>query len=393
MLLLAGCDGDAPSTEVACAFGETHPIAVSTGPLFDGVALTAVGERVSVVWSERAGLFLRELGPHGAPTAPARRLGPPCPGGVAATGYEGNLLVACLAPGDRDRDRDGALTLLSVGERTETVGRVGPIAEESRDPVLAVDGARAVVGWRDADVFVARARTSELGPEGLGEPDALSSEETLASAPSLRFVDHVLFAAWTESWFQDGRPSGHLLVRRDGDPPRPSLTVNDIDVRTHLTSDDRGLLVTLRDRRGRSTSHRSFVGRLDELLRLEPSALESPARADGEDGHPTLVPCGEHVFSVATRRSSREVTMVTLRRLNADLEPVEAEQQIYEYHARFPQAVGLCVEDRLLLAVGERESDAQPHPRLATYELVCGPGRVHARTPGTEGQVLRKRAR
>lgn len=346
-----------------------------------------------MVWSERAGLFAREVGPHGAPSNPPRRLGPACPGGVAAATHEGALLVACVAPGDRDRDRDGALLLIRAGERVEVIGRAGPIAEESRDPDLAVDGARVVVGWRDADVFVARARAAELGPEGLGAPETLSSEETLASAPSLAFIDHALHAAWTESWFHEGRPSGHLLVRREGDPPRPSLDVGDVDVRTHLTSDARGPMVTLRDRRGRSGSHRAFVGRLDEQLRLEASALESPSRADASDGRPMLVPCGEHVFSVATRRSSREVTMVTLRRLDADLEPVEAEQQIYEYHARFPQAVGACLEGRLLLAVGERESEVQPRPRLATYELVCAPGTVHARTPGTEGQVLRKRAR
>ena len=104
-----------------------------------------------------------------------------------------------------------------------------------------------------------------------------------------------------------------------------------------------------------------------------------------------LVPCGESVFSVATRRSSRGVTMVTLRRLDTDLSPVEEEQQVYEYHTRFPQAVGVCIEGRLLVAVGERESEVQRVPRLRTYELVCEPGRAHERTPGDEGQVLRKR--
>ncbi len=356
--------------------------------------MAVVGRGAFVVWSERAGTYARAVGPHGAPTAEPRRLGPPCPGGVAAAAYRGALLVACLVPGDRDRDREGALTLFVVRPAgVRVAGRVAPIGDESAGLDVAVDGTRAVVGWRDADVFVARARAVELGPAGLGEPFELSSGETLASAPSLHFVEGAFLAAWTEAWFDDGRPAGHLLVRREGDPPRPSLEVGDVDVRTHLTADARGPRVALRDRRGRSGQHRAFVGRLDEALRLDESALESPARADGEDGRPMLVACGPHVFSVATRLSSRDVTMVTLRRLSPDLEPVEAEQQIYEYHARFPRAVGACVEGRLLLAVGERESDAQPRPRLRTYELVCGAGQVHARTPGTEGQVLRKRPR
>ncbi|MCB9591452.1 MAG: hypothetical protein H6719_01860 [Sandaracinaceae bacterium] len=390
--MVVGCDA-AESTEIGCAFGESYGIAESEGPSFDGVALASAGDGAWLVWSERSGTYARRLGPHGAPEADARRLGPACPGGVAALEHDGALLVACVTPGDRDRDREGTLLLSRVTDEVTLLGRVAPVADESRDPDLAAEGNRVLVGWRDADAFAARARVAELGPEGLGEPWTLSSEETLSSAPSLRFIDGALHFAWTESWFHQGRPAGHLLVRREGDPPRPSLGVNDIDVHTQLTADARGPLVTLRDRRGRSTQHRSFAGRLDADLRLTTDAIHSPARADANDGHPMIVPCGPYLFSVTTRRSSREVTMVSLRRLDADLEPLEGEQQIYEYHARFPQAVGVCVDDRLLVAVGERETDVQPRPRLRTYELVCGPGRVHARTPGTEGQVLRYRAR
>jgi len=268
------------------------------------------------------------------------------------------------------------------------LGTVAPVRDRARHPSVASLGERAAIGWRDADVFTARARVVELQGDALGEPRTLSSDaDTLASGPSVRFVGGRLVAAWTESWLDDGEPRGHLLVQREDDPPRPSLDVHDVDVHTFLTSDARGPIVAMRDRRPGARSHRSFVGRLDDALRLSLEDVASPTRADSEYGRPTVVPCGERWFSVATRRSSREVTMVTVRRLDGDLEAVEAEHQIYEYHARFSQAVGVCVGGRLLLAVGERESEVQPRPRLRTYELICAPGREHARTPGTEGRV------
>jgi len=265
---------------------------------------------------------------------------------------------------------------------------VNPVRDGARHPSIASHRGRAAIGWRDADVFTARARGVELVDGARGAPRTLSSgEDTLASGPSLHFLDGRLVAAWTESWLDDGDPRGHLLVQREDGPPRPSLDVHDVDVHTFLTSDARGPMVALRDLRPGARSHRTFVGRLDEALRLRLEGVASPTRADSQYGRPTLVPCGEHRFSVATRRSSRQVTMVTVRRLDADLEAVEDEHQIYEYHARFGQAVGVCVDGRLLLAVGEQQTEVQPRPRLRTYELICAPGREHARTPGTEGRA------
>ena len=273
------------------------------------------------------------------------------------------------------------------------IGELRGIGAESRSVDLAVLDERIVVGFRDADELTGRARIAEL-VDGALAPRELSSEGILASAPSLVFQRGALVAAWTESWFDpDGRPAGHLFVQREREPPRPSLEVGDVDVRVHLTVDDAGgLLVTLRDRRPRSAEHRSFVGRLDDRLRLTLDALHSPGRANAPDSEPMLVPCGGQVFSVSTRTSSREVTMVSLRRLDAELTPVEKEQQIYEYHSRFPQAVGACVDGQLLVAVGERESASSSSPRLRTYDMRCGDGVLHERTPGTEGQVSGKRS-
>jgi hypothetical protein len=388
-LSATACDEPGPRP-VGCGFGASHRVAVAAGALFHDVALARTPEGAAALWSDRSGLYLRRLDGHGAPRGAPRRLGPACPGGVAAEADGAALLVACVRPADRDRGRDGAVALLRVENGTERIlGETGPVGAQSVGvDVVNAPGGGVVVGWRDADVFTARARAARLrGGRLEGEGRALSSVGVLASAPSLHVRDGAVWHAWTESWFDRGAPRGHLLVQRGETPPRPSLDVGAVDVRVHLTSDARGPMVALRDRRPRGSRPRAFVGRLDDNLALSERDLHLPGRADGRGGRPMLVPCGEHVFSVATRRSSRQVTMVSLRRLDRDLRPVEDEQQIYEYHARFPQAVGVCVDGRLLLAVGERQSEVQPAPRLRTYELHCGPGVAHERTPGTEGNA------
>lgn len=389
-LALCSC-GEEP-TEVGCAFGEARLVARAEGTTFDGVELIASGDGALLVWSDRSGLYARELDASGAPRAEARRLGTRCPGGVAVTADGDSTLVACARPVDRDRGRDGAIVLLRLEDgAVRAAGRVEPVGAESYGVEVLRHGGRTLVGYRDADVFVARARLAEVEGERV-EARALSSEGTLASAPSLAIHDGALVLAWTESWFdRGGRPAGHLFTMREGDPPRPSLDVGDVDVRVSLATDTRGPMVALRDRRPRGSEPRAFAGRLDDRLRLTLPALRSPGRADDPDARPVLVPCGDHTFSVATRTSSRQVTMVSIRRLDDELRSVEAEHQIYEYHARFVRAAGACVDGRLLLAVGERQTEVSPVPRLHTYALRCGPGVAHARTPGVEGQVLRKR--
>ena len=358
-----------------------HEISESTGAVFHGLAAVQNQEDVELLWSDHSGTFAQATNAHGGPRGEPRRITGPCPGGIAATAYRDHVLLACIRPGDRDRGRAGALVLFEVADHSTVVGSVTPIGDRSDSPSIAADGDRAVVGWRDADVFLSRARSVEVVRGLVGEPTWVSSVGTLASGPSPTFVQGELIQAWTESWIQAGHPTGHLLTRRESQPPMPSLEVHDIDVHTYLTADAEGPLVALRDTRPRGARHRSFVGRLDPHLRLDVEDLHSPVRADGSGGHPLIIPCGGHIFSLATRRSSRGVTMVTVRRLSSSLESVEGEQQIYEYHHRLTRSVGVCVDEHLVLLVAERQTEARPRPRLQTYEVRCGPGVEHQRTP------------
>lgn len=343
------------------------------------MALLALDDGALALWSDRGGLYARPVDAEGAPSAEARRLGPPCPGGLAATRDGERVVVGCVQPGDPDRDRAGEVLLLD-GDGA-TLGQLGPIRARSEGVSLDAHDGRVAIAYRDADTSSARALLAELRGDELSEATVISQPDTSAGAPSVRFVDGQRVVAWTESWYERNRETGHLLVQRQGDPPRPSLGVSELHVATQLAVDGERAIVTLRDRRPRNASYRSFTGHLDEDLRLEERNLHSPSRADAQDGLPQVLRCGEHRYSVATRRSSRGVTMVTLRRLGEDLDRAEDEHQIYEYHRRFPLAVGACVQDRLLVLVGERQTERQPVPRLSTYSLECANGVEHARTP------------
>jgi hypothetical protein len=271
-----------------------------------------------------------------------------------------------------------------------SLGEIGPVGDESAGVDVASSGDRSIVGWRDADAFGARAWIAPFTPGRLGEARSINTSGSRASAPSLLFVRGVLHSAWTESWI-DGKANvrGHLVAAQENAGQYSSLVLRDIEPRVRLSADRHGAIVALRDRASPNAHSRSFVGRLDEELHV--GRIESPGRADDDQSEPAVVSCGAHLFSLATRRSSRQVTMVSVHRLDEELHSAEPEQQIYEYHARFPQAVAVCVGGDLLIAFGERQTIVSPLPRLQTVVLHCGPGVAHERTPDMEGQVLRKR--
>ncbi|MFK7987025.1 MAG: hypothetical protein AB8I08_13455 [Sandaracinaceae bacterium] len=383
VFLVGGCD-DGPEP-VACRFGPSHLVGTTRSPAFDDLRLVDEQEGLSLYWSDAAGLHRRGLSADGAPRNDAVRIGARCEGGFDVLAEPAGSTLACLQRGDPDRGRAGQISVRSPDGATQ---HTGPVGVESRGVQLVRDADGLRVGWRDADGFVSVARESVSEGGTLStEGRILSSHGTFASAPQYLARDGSLLRAWTESWLEDGQATGHLFVQRDERPPRPSLDVGDLDVRIHLDADPRGPLVSLRDSRPRGARHRLFVGRPDENLAVHLSDVRSPSRADADGAAPFVPPCGDHVFALSTRRSSRGVTMVTVERLDPEtLRSAEAEHQIYEYHARFPQVVAACVDGTLLLAVGERATEVSPRPRLRTYTLRCAPGLEHQRTPRIDGR-------
>lgn len=381
--LLGGCD-DGPEP-VACRFGPSHLVGTTRAPAFDDLHLEREQDGLALYWSDVAGLHRRALTPEGAPRGDVAHIGARCAGGFDVLPEPDGSTVACLQRGDPDRGRAGQILVRSPDGASQ---RTGPVGVESRGVQLVRHDGSLRVGWRDADGFVSVARESASDSGGLAaEGRILSSHGTFASAPRYLEQDGSLLRAWTESWLDDGQATGHLFVQRDDRPARPSLDVGDLDVRIHLEADGRGPLVSLRDSRPRGARHRLFVGRPDANLAVHLSDVRSPSRADAEGAAPFVTPCGEDLFALSTRRSSRGVTMVTVERLDPEtLRSVEGEHQIYEYHARFPQVVAACVDRALVLAVGERATEVSPRPRLRTYVLRCAPGLEHQRTPRIDGR-------
>jgi hypothetical protein len=389
---------------VACSFGPSFVHAQTRAGRFDALDLVAWADGAALLFGDSSGLHLRRLdrdgrahervGPASAENRSTRLLADDCRGGVAATEHRGSLYVACSSPSDPDRGRAGEVLLTRVeGQRVQIVDRASGVGPESRGVAVASDGSRLLVGWQDADGLTSRARVAELSGARLAEAHAISSESMLASPPSLMLRGGALWTAWSEAWLEpSGRAAGHLFVQREGRPPVPSLELHEMLASVRIGGDAEGAFIALRDRRPRTAEHeRAIVGRLDGRLRLLPTALESPAKADDPESRPALVPCGDYVFSLTTRRSRRQVTMVSMRRLSRSLRPLEDEHQIYEYHARFPLAAAACVEGQLLVALGEQRSVVTPEPRVRTYALRCAPGIEHERTPGGEGHASGER--
>lgn len=384
---------------MGCGFEDQSLIARAEGSQFDDVAIVARGRGAVVLWSDRSGLYARDVRANGEPRGDARRVFASCPGGIdAAIGGDGVLLVACARPADRDRGREGEISILRVrGARSRVIARGGPVGSESFGVSLAASGEHIAVGWRNADVFTARAHFGFVRGGEL-EASVVSDDRRLASAPSVMLRRERVTYAYTESWMErDGLPAGRLFVKsftigqQSAYPLDGAIDVGDIDGRVRVSADERGTIVAFRDRRPRGRALRAFAGRIGGDLRLPLERLRSPLRADAEHARPQIVPCGDHLIALSTRDTSREVTMVTLRRLDAELRSVGPEHQIYEYHARFPHALAACVNDRLMILVGERQSEVEPSPRLRTFTMRCAVGVAHERTPSIEGQVLRKR--
>ena len=387
LLVLAACDEG--SSEVGCAFGEVHTIAEATGALFDDVELIAQGEGALLVWSERGGLYARELGARGEARGEAWRIGAPCAAGVAIAQDGERVRLACARPGDRDRGREGSVALVAIeGRAARTITTFGPVSSQSEGVSIAIDRDRALVGWRDAEGLGARAFLATVDGS-TASVEQLSTARMVASAPSLLRVAGGVAVAWSESWVRpDGETEGNLLLRSQG-AIRPIATLSMVDARPALGADAGGLIVAFRDQRGSAV--RGFAARPPSQGTLRDRDLQSSGRADAPGSRPRVVACGGHYFQVQTRLSSREVTMVSVRRLDARLRPVEAEQQVYEYHVAFTRLGAACVGDRLVMAVGAERSETSPVPRLRTLSLACGPGVAHERTPSIEGQVLRRR--
>ncbi|MCU0673754.1 MAG: hypothetical protein MUE69_13260 [Myxococcota bacterium] len=386
---LLACASDPP---VRCRFEDSHTIGAS--PL--GASHVALVHRTSglvAFWSAREGLYARALDAEGAATAEARRLGPECDGGIAATSVDDELVIACSRRARDDKAQDGSVALIALDDRL-AVRRVRSIARVGRDS-LGVDLARRSDGtwsviWHDGSIgawAVRRARVSledatlapdrEDGDEGtdaLVEAQELSSG-VLAASPFPRVHvrasdagDEALFV-FEESWLDGGFARGRVLVARErGGLPIAVEELEANDARAQLVHDGRSWVLVFRDLRRPSPRASLYARRLgDDLRPVEPARRVT--RAD-TDGSPRALTCGEHLVAVVPRTWDTDV-LVGLDLLDARLRKPVPEQQVYEWSARFPFADAVCVDDAVLTLVASRPSVGGGGAALHTIGMRC----------------------
>lgn len=373
LTLALGCDAVDPATD-HCAFGEDHVIGTTGGALFDGIDLAMDHDRALAVWSDRAGLFARLVEGHGRPLGDAHRLGPPCDGGVADARSPGGWWVACLRRAVPEKDAPGGVTLFALDDslalrREHTFGRAG---RYSTGVALAPDGDGVWVAWHDGTPGDHVAWLARVGAEQApGEPWRVSRTGLAAGAPDVVVEDGEPVVAWAETWFgDDGYLVGQVLVSDGRAAPSEVAVIIHEDPRPVLLEDgDGGLLVGWRDEQPAGTHPRLILQRLgtDHRPVGEPQIV---GRANGL-GRPYLLECEDAITTVAPRTYGHWDVLVGINRMDAHLERLSVERQIYEYGVDFSLAAAACTGDHLLLLAAERGNTAHPRVRIRTGTLDC----------------------
>lgn len=332
-----------------------------------------IPEGALAVWSDRTGTFARLVDHAGRPTTEARRLGPPCDGGVAATRSGPRWVVGCLRRAVPEKADGGGVTLLALDDALELVERksFGRAGRYSAGVDVASDGEHEWIAWHDGTPGDHAAWVVRVGNDGgSSEPWRVSREGIAAGAPSVVVYDGGPVVAWAETWFgDDGYLVGQVLVSDTRAAPTEVEVIIHEDPRPVLAIDQRGLLVGWRDEMPAGTLPRLVLARLGDDLtpRGEPRVV---GRANGAGG-PQLLECDGAVVTVAPRTYGRWEVLVGINRMDAALDRLTVERQIYEYGVDFSLAAAACAGEHVLLLAAERGNTTHPDVSIRTATIDC----------------------
>lgn len=351
-LALGGCgerraDG-AAILDDACAFGDEVRLTSIDGPMLDGLALVARGDdALDAVWSDRSGLYVQPIDGNGVMRGAVRRIGARCDAGVDAIASDRALLVACGERADDARARAGRVVVWRVeGESAEAIGASGPVGPDSEGVAIAQLGEAIWVGWQDARASSSSAQIARLGSD---VTERLSRRGLRASRPALGVQGDALVATWAETGLDArGDAVGVIMLRVGARAARELTAVAHEQPLPTLAIDERGIVVTLRDRRPARTRPRVVLVSAGDETREE---LGVHANAQGAA---VATPCAGDLVVVAPRSHSRTDSLVSVRRHARTLEGLGAETQIYENGAEYEWADAACAGDRVVVLVGER---------------------------------------
>lgn len=368
--LVAGCGGSAEKAP-RCELLPAHVVRSAEAPRFDSVALDVRGEVRLAAWSERAGLFARRLAPHGAPDGAEVRIGERCQGGVALALTEEGALIGCVRPnGDEDASEVALYTLdeaLSVKD-TRSLGRAG---RDGRGIAVARDGARTYVAYSEGLVGAHTVRRILL--EGDHTEDRVVSRPGRAGSEPSLFVDKgAVHAVFTETDYDaPAQPVVNIVAVDEHENTRTLRKVNVPNPSPSLTRDDRGLVLTYRDRVGSDRRAELYALRLhDDLTKAgEPVKV---GRANTE-GAPRLFVCGTWRLGLLPREYADE-RYVAIHALGPRLENLSGGHQFYANSREFVLASGACAGEELLFLAGEQKSPADRGVDLMAMRFRCTRG-------------------
>ncbi|MBX7193737.1 MAG: hypothetical protein K1X94_16900 [Sandaracinaceae bacterium] len=355
--LLSGCFGEHRILEDGCELGDEVPIAELLGPAPHDVVLVGAEHPTHVAWSERAGLFLRELDGD----ATVVRLGAPCDAGMSSQG----ALLACARRGDDSKAQSGHVTVLDV-ETGAIVGQASGVGPDSFGVGLAFSDTERVLVWNDAR----QTTSSVMLRRGDHDAQRISREGVRAGRPAAALERHgghtQIVLAWPETWLGDEGVEGTLRVQRGERLLELEPLGYDLAHPSIATDPEGEAVVVFRDRRPARTRPRMFVRRLD----AEDHAHDGvPANADGEA---LAVACAGAMVIVAPRTHSRSERLVAVRRHDlATLEGSGPEHQIYMHGAAFEHADARCVGNDVLVAVASHATIERPHGAVSTVRFTC----------------------
>lgn len=365
-----GCASEAAPR---CRFGPSHDVGTA-GLGADEVALVATRGSTAAFWSGDSGFFARALDATGAPISEPRRIGSACDAGLAVAPRDSGWLALCGRRAQLDKGQQGSLTLIALDRslrptRTKHVASLGRDASGG-DLARHADGTWSVV-WHDGALGAWNVWRSRLRFEADEVVDAEPlSSGVLAASPRPRVVVHEDRAhfVFEEFWLDAGFARGRVLVARERGAPVAVEELEDRDARAQLLHDGRSWILVFRDLRRPSPRPSLFARRLgDDLRPIEPARRVTRADADGS---PEALTCGGRIVVVVPRTWDTDI-LVGIDVLDARLRKIVAEQQVYEWSARFPLADAICEDGGLVALVAARARAGDGEAPLHTIGLRC----------------------
>lgn len=375
---LLGCDG---TRQRECDFVAGDVIA-TTGPEgFSALTLDRNEDGVDVYYSSAEGLQRLQLrttqGADEDRVSSRLRLGAPCDT-LSLARRDAAVFVACARRPSDAKDAAGTMHVYRVvGGSHASVLLPWPVGRDHRGLSLAVindelelvfhDGrigewkvwhAAICIDWASATVCNQEARL-------------LSAASLLAGAPSLSEVAGERFVSWTESTLSPGDTFvGSVIVSRSpsegpiGAPRRMAEVIYDRSLPFVAPGAEHPVLLFRDSRRPHRRAH-VFAQELREgsaAVRVGRSNDQRAARA---------FPCGDSLAVITPRSYSRNDTLIGIDLLDEELEGRVAEQQVYEWAARFVDVAGVCRDDVVWLAVAEENKLDGSEASLHVTALAC----------------------